>query len=92
MIKILTRLVMLSAVGVLFLPGNEPHREQVVRGLTAAYANAGNYCNRNRDTCDRVLAQFKRTGALVAQEASMLADTVATSRAAVRSDDYRRPF
>lgn len=91
MFKLTTRLFALSVIGVLLLPGNEAHRDQVIRSLTAAYANTGDYCAKNRDMCDRLMAQMRAAGITLARQAVDLADTMTSSNAAAtRSNGYVR--
>lgn len=58
--KFACQLVVLSAIAVLFVPGNEMHRDQVLRGFAAAYANAATYCDRHRGTCEGIYAALAR--------------------------------
>ena len=89
MIRLATRLLILSAIGVLLLPGNERHRDQVVKSLGAAYANAGEYCNRNQRSCDRIVSQLKQTGTTLTREVANIAGTVATADS---TRLYREPY
>lgn len=82
MFKLATRLFALSAIGVLLLPGNEAHRDQVIRSMTAAYANTGDYCAKNREMCDRMFAQLRKASISMARQAVDLADDMTSSDAA----------
>ena len=56
MIRFVCQLAVLSAVAVLFVPGNEIHRDQVLRSFVAAYAHAATYCDRHPSACEEFRA------------------------------------
>jgi hypothetical protein len=79
---------MLSAVAVLLLPGNEQHRDQIVRSMTAAYSNAGSYCIQNRDICDRVSTHIQSAATAVAREAATAVQRANSIEPATVPDKY----
>ncbi len=63
----LFRLAILFVVVMLALPGNEPERHMVMRGLSAAFFKTLNYCDQRPDLCERGRAVLRRV-TVTAQE------------------------
>lgn len=92
MIRFVGRVLIVSAIGVLMMPGNEVHRDRVLHGLSAAYANAARYCDKNPRECKRITASLELVGATISQEASKIASSTAqlhpADRVAEQSQRY----
>ena len=86
MIKMLFQIVVFSAIGVLAMPGNEAHRDQALRSLVAAYANAATYCNRHPDSCEKLSATINESRLAFLQEPATFNNTLHVSH----PDQYRR--